>query len=62
MQIRSSGYQKQINPDNPKSVGTVMSGSYTYVNEGVRYIVHWIADEKGFQPTIQEIPISEESK
>merc|ERR1712179_219326 len=40
-----SGEQKQITV---VVSGTVSRGQYTFVSEGVRYTVDWVADENGF--------------
>ena len=56
-------------------VGTVMKGAYSYVpldsNESgdelpvlspkVRYVVHWTADTKGFQPVLSQHALSDYS-
>ena len=49
-----TGETKQIGEE----VGTVMRGSYTFVNEGVTYTVNWVADENGFQPQADHLPVA----
>ena len=49
-----SGESKQIGEE----VGTVMSGSYSYVWEGVTYTVTWTADENGFQAQGDHLPVA----
>jgi len=54
-----SGSQKQIDPEDPESVGTVMRGSYSYVEaDGTVIKVDWVADENGFQPTGAHLPVA----
>jgi len=54
-----SGAQKQIDPQDPESVGTVMRGSYSYPSEdGTVIRVDWIADENGFQPSGAHLPVA----
>merc|ERR1711973_156939 len=43
--VVESGEQKQITVVDS---GTVSRGQYTFVSEGVRYTVDWVADENGF--------------
>ena len=58
--VQESGIQKQIG-DNPLHIGIVSKGTYSYVTmDGLfRIIVNWIANEKGFQPTIYQVPIQD---
>ena len=50
-----TGETKQIGEE----VGTVMRGSYTFVgDDGVTYTVNWVADENGFQPQGDHLPVA----
>merc|ERR1711973_732961 len=48
-----SGEQKQITVVDS---GTVSRGQYTFVSEGVRYTVDWVADENGFVAKGDHLP------
>ncbi|XP_037082945.1 larval cuticle protein 65Ag1-like [Pollicipes pollicipes] len=50
-----TGESKQIGEE----VGTVMRGSYSFVgDDGVTYTVNWVADENGFQPQGEHLPVA----
>ena len=51
--IVESGEQKQVTVED---AGTVSRGQYTYVYEGVRYTVDWVADENGYVATGDHLP------
>merc|ERR1712071_748209 len=53
--IVESGEQKQVTVE---GAGTVSRGQYTYVYEGVRYTVDWVADENGYVATGDHLPTS----
>ena len=48
-----SGEQKQITMQDTK---TVSRGQYTFVADGVRYTVDWVADENGYVATGDHLP------
>ena len=58
VKLEQAGSQKQIDPEDAESVGTVMRGSYSYVHEGVTYTVNWVADENGFQASGAHLPVA----
>merc|ERR1711973_1069206 len=51
--VVESGEQKQITVVDS---GTVSRGQYTFVSEGVRYTVDWVADENGFVAKGDHLP------
>merc|ERR1712063_233510 len=51
--VVESGEQKQITVVDS---GTVSRGHYTFVSEGVRYTVDWVADENGFVAKGDHLP------
>merc|ERR1711973_905942 len=51
--VVESGGQKQITVVDS---GTVSRGQYTFVSEGVRYTVDWVADENGFVAKGDHLP------
>jgi opacity protein-like surface antigen len=57
--VEESGSQRQIDPLDADSVGTIMRGSYSFVaDDGKTYTVNWIADENGFQPSAAHLPVA----
>ena len=48
-----SGEQKQVTAE---GAGTASRGQYTFVADGVRYTVDWVADENGYVATGDHLP------
>ncbi|KAF0311733.1 Larval cuticle protein LCP-22 [Amphibalanus amphitrite] len=56
--VDSAGQQRQIGDQ----AGIVMQGSYTFrTPEGQQVTIDWVADEKGFQPRGDAIPVAPQS-
>ena len=55
--VQESGFQKRVGPL-PEDIGTVSSGSYSYVHpDGVTVVtVNWTADENGFRASGAHLP------
>ena len=51
--IIERGAQKQVTVEN---TGSTSRGQYTYVVDGQRFTVDWIANENGFQATGDHLP------
>ena len=51
--VVENGEQKQVTAED---AGTVSRGQYTFVVDGQRFTVNWIADENGFQPSGDHLP------
>jgi hypothetical protein len=59
VKVDQSGSQKQVDPKDPESIGTVMKGSYSYTApDGKVYTVTWVADENGYQPSAAHLPVA----
>ena len=57
IKLNEEGEQKRIGNE-PEEIGTVSRGSYSYEMDGVTYTVNWVADENGFQPTGNHLPVA----
>ncbi|KAJ3633555.1 hypothetical protein MTP99_010494 [Tenebrio molitor] len=56
--VQQSGEQKTIDKDN---AGGVISGGYEYVgDDGKTYKVNFVADENGYQPQGDHLPVAPE--
>jgi len=51
--VEAIGQQKQFTTED---AGTVARGSYTYLSDGQRFLVDWVADENGYQPKGDHLP------
>merc|ERR1712126_176163 len=57
IKMSEEGEQKYFG-DKEESYGSVSRGSYSYELEGVTYTINWVADENGFQPTGNHLPVA----
>merc|ERR1711980_25527 len=58
IQMSEEGEQKYFGDKEEESYGSVSRGSYSYELEGVTYTINWVADENGFQPTGNHLPVA----
>merc|ERR1712221_3974 len=57
IKMSEEGEQKYFGDKEEESYGSVARGSYSYELEGVTYTINWVADENGFQPTGNHLPV-----
>merc|ERR1711928_54072 len=58
IKMSEQGEQKYFGDKEEESYGSVSPGSYSYELEGVTYTINWVADENGFQPTGNHLPVA----
>merc|ERR1712198_87727 len=58
IKMSEEGEQKYFGDKEEESYGSVSRGSYSYELEGVTYTINWVADENGFQPTGNHLPVA----
>merc|ERR1711980_55699 len=58
IKMSEQGEQKYFGDKEEESYGSVARGSYSYELEGVTYTINWVADENGFQPTGNHLPVA----
>merc|ERR550517_1628267 len=58
IKMSEEGEQKYFGDKEEESYGSFSRGSYSYELEGVTYTINWVADENGFQPTGNHLPVA----
>merc|ERR1712235_73098 len=58
IKMSEEGEQKYFGDKEEESYGSVARGSYSYELEGVTYTINRVADENGFQPTGNHLPVA----
>merc|ERR1712189_130131 len=58
IKMSEEGEQKHFGDKPEEGYGSVARGSYSYELEGVTYTINWVADENGFQPTGDHLPVA----
>merc|ERR1712136_71224 len=58
IKMSEQGEQKYFGDKEEESYGSVARGSYSYELDGVTYTINWVADENGFQPTGNHLPVA----
>merc|ERR1712235_26946 len=58
IKMSEEGEQKHFGDKLEEGYGSVARGAYSYEMDGVTYTVNWVADENGFQPTGDLLPVA----
>merc|ERR1712136_454571 len=58
IKMSEEGEQKHFGDKLEEGCGSVARGAYSYEMDGVTYTVNWVADENGFQPTGNHLPVA----
>merc|ERR1712136_518377 len=58
IKMSEEGEQKHFGDKLEEGYGSVARGAYSYELEGVTYTINWVADENGFQPTGNHLPVA----
>merc|ERR1712221_44796 len=58
IKMSEEGEQKHFGDKLEEGYGSVARGSYSYELGGVTYTINWVADENGFQPTGNHLPVA----
>merc|ERR1712136_307854 len=58
IKVSEEGEQKHFGDKLEEGYGSVARGAYSYEMDGVTYTVNWVADENGFQPTGNHLPVA----
>merc|ERR1712131_259423 len=58
IKMSEEGEQKHFGDKLEEGYGSVARGAYSYEMDGVTYTVNWVADENGFQPTGDHLPVA----
>merc|ERR1712035_224134 len=58
IKMSEEGEQKHFGDNLEEGYGSGARGAYSYELEGVTYTINWVADENGFQPTGNHLPVA----
>merc|ERR1711976_125762 len=58
IKMSEEGEQKHFGDKLEEGYGSVSRGAYSYEMDGVTYTINWVADENGFQPTGDHLPVA----
>merc|ERR1712035_224688 len=58
IKMSEEGEQKHFGDKLEEGYGSVARGAYSYEMDGVTYTINWVADENGFQPTGNHLPVA----